>query len=41
MSVDRAAWQPHHGLPAYAVVVVRPVGEWAVVEDKQEVPDAG
>lgn len=35
------AWQPHHGLPAYAVVVVRPVGEWAVVEDKQEVPDAG
>lgn len=27
-------WQPHHGLPADAVVVSRPIGEWTVVAPK-------
>jgi len=27
------AWQPHHDLPADAVVVSRPVPEWTVVEE--------
>ncbi len=26
-------WQPNHGLPTDAVVVSRPIGSWAVVED--------
>lgn len=30
---DTRAWQPHHDLPVDAVVVSRPVTEWAVVDD--------
>lgn len=34
IAAQTRAWQPHHGLPADAVVVARPIGQWS------EVPDA-
>lgn len=40
IAADTRRWQPRHGLPADAVVVSRPIGEWEPVEDAPEVPYA-
>lgn len=33
LAEDTRVWQPHHNLPADAVVVSRPVAEWTEVSD--------